>query len=200
MLNIPMKRLQRLLAAALLSAAPAMAVDLEIQFGVLERLIGEQAFTTEGRRYVQGNKDQHCRYAYLENPKLSAAGDRMQLKVKFTGQTALDMFGHCVGVGDSFDLTISAKPTVDKSGEVGFENFQVMTPRDSFYIRRVRGALVETLNKEFKLDIMAQTRKLVEAPQPLGKFQQQVSGLKLSGVRVSPDALVLAVDFKVTVK
>lgn len=177
-----------------------MAVDLEIQFGVLERLIGEQAFTAEGRRYVQGNKDQHCRYAYLENPKLSAAGDRMQLKVKFTGQTALDMFGHCVGVGDSFDLTISAKPTVDKLGEVGFESFQVMTPRDSFYIRRVRGALVETLNKEFKLDIMAQTRKLVEAPQSLGKFQQQVSGLKLSGVRVSPDALVLAVDFKVTVK
>jgi hypothetical protein len=47
---------------------------------------------------------------------------------------------------------------------------------------------------------MAQTRKLVEAPQSLGKFQQQVSGLKLSGVRVAPDALVLAVDFKVTVK
>jgi hypothetical protein len=177
-----------------------MAVDLEIQFGVLERLIGEQAFTADGRRYVQGSKDKRCRYAYLESPKLSASGDRMQLKVKFTGQTALDMFGHCVGMGDSFDLTISAKPVVDKGGEVGFENFTVMTPRDSFYIRRVRGALVETLNKEFKLDIMAQTRKLVEAPQPLGKFQQQVSGLKLSGVRVAPEALVLAVDFKVTVK
>lgn len=177
-----------------------MAVDLEIQFGVLERLIGDQAFTAEGRRYVQGNKDQHCRYAYLENPKLSGIGDRMQLKVKFTGQTALDMFGHCVGVGDSFDLTIIAKPVVDKSGEVGFESFQVMTPRDSFYIRRVRGALVETLNKEFKLDIMAQTRKLVEAPQPVGRFQQQISGLTLGGVRVTADALVLAVDFKVTVK
>jgi hypothetical protein len=194
------KRLQRLLAAAFLCASPALAVDLEIQFGVLERLIGEQAFTIEGRRYVQGNKDQHCRYAYLESPKLSAAGDRMQLKVKFTGQTALDMFGHCVGVGDSFDLTISAKPVVDKVGEVGFENFQVMTPRDSFYIRRVRGALVETLNKEFKLDIMAQTRKLVEAPQSIGKFQQQISDIRLGGVRVTADALVLAVDFKVTVR
>jgi hypothetical protein len=195
-----MTRLQRLLVAVFLYSAPAMAVDLEIQFGVLERLIGEQSFTAEGRRYVQGNKDQHCRYAYLENPKLSAAGDRMQLKVKFTGQTALDMFGHCVGMGDSFDLTIIAKPVVDKGGEVGFENFQVMTPRESFYIRRVRGALVETLNKEFKLDIMAQTRKLVEAPQSVGKFQQQISGLTLGGVRVTSDSLVLAVDFKVTVK
>ncbi|MEI9814370.1 MAG: hypothetical protein WDO18_17785 [Acidobacteriota bacterium] len=189
-----------MIAAAVLGAGPAMAVDLEIQFDVLERLIGEQAFTAEGRRYVQGSKDQRCRYAYLEHPKLSAAGDRMQLKVGFSGKTALDMFGHCMGVGDSFELTISAKPVVDKSGEVGFEQFVVATPRDSFYIRRVRQALVETLNKNFKLDIMAQTKKLIEAPTQVGRFQQQIRDLKLGGVHVASGALVLAVDFKVIVK
>ena len=180
-------------------ASPAFAVDLELRFGALERLVGEQMFTAEGRRYVQGSKDQKCKYAYLERPKLSAAGDRLQLKVNFTGKTALWMFGKCVGVGDAFELTVTAMP-VAKNGTIAFEQFVVSTPRDSFYIKRVRTALVETLNKQFKIDIMEQAKKLIEAPHQIGTFQQEIRDLKLGGVRVAPDSLVLAVDFKVIVK
>ncbi len=182
-----------------LLAAPAFAVDLEIRFGALERLVGEQMFTADGRRYVQGSKGEKCRYAYLEKPKLSASGDRLQLKVNFTGKTALGMFGKCVGVGDAFELTVTAKP-IAKNGTVDFAEFVVSTPRDSFYIRRVGSALVETLNKNFKLDIMEQARKLIEVPHDMGKFQQEIKELRLGGVRVAQDSLVLAVDFKVIVK
>ncbi|MEO5923619.1 MAG: hypothetical protein ABIR70_07310 [Bryobacteraceae bacterium] len=187
------------LAVILLFASPAFAVDLEIRFGVLERLIGEQMFTADGRRYVQGSKDERCRYAFLEKPRLSAVGDRLQLKVNFTGKTALGMFGKCVGVGDAFELTVTAKP-ISKNGEVDFEQFVVSTPRDSFYIRRVRAVLVETLNKNFQLNIMQQARKLIEAPQQTGKFQQEIRDISMSGVRVAPDSLVLAIDFRVIVK
>jgi hypothetical protein len=189
----------RCLALALLCAAPALAVDVELYYGALERLIGEQAFTAEGRRYVQGAKDQKCRYAFLEKPQLSGAGEQLQLKVNFSGKTALDMFGHCVGVGDQFELTILAKPKID-NGVIAFEQFQVSTPRDSFYIRRVRTALVETLNKQFRIDIMAQARKLIEVPQQIGAYRQEIKDLKLTAVRVAADALVLGVDFKVVVK
>ncbi len=191
--------MNRCLALAFLCAAPAFAVDLEIRYGAQERIIGEQAFTTDGKRYVQGTKDQKCRYAFLEKPKLSAAADRLQLRVNFSGKTALDMFGRCVGVGDQFELTILAKPSID-NGTLAFQEFQVSTPRDSFYIRRVRNALVETLNKQFRIDIMAQARKLVESPQQVGTVQQEIKDLKLNAVRVAVDALVLGVDFKVIVK
>jgi hypothetical protein len=174
-------------------------VDLEIRFGALERLLGEQLFTIDGRKYVNGSKDQKCRYAFLEKPQLSAAGDRLQLRVNFSGKTALSMLGRCMGIGDSFELVLIAKP-VAKGGAVGFEQFVVSTPRDSFYIRRVRAALVETLDKDLTIDIMAQARKLIEFPQQAGKFQQEIKDLRMSGVRVAPDALVLAVDFKVVVK
>ena len=107
----------RCLILALLCVAPALAVDVELQYGALEKLIGEQAFTTEGRRYVQGAKDQKCRFAFLEKPHLSGAGEQLQLKVNFSGKTALDMFGHCVGVGDQFELTILAKPKIDNTTE-----------------------------------------------------------------------------------
>jgi hypothetical protein len=187
------------IAVLCLLASPAFAVDLEIRFGVLERLVGEQLFTADGRRYVQGSKDQRCRYAFLEKPKLSAAGEHLQLKVNFTGKTALGMFGKCVGVGDAFELTVTARPVV-KNGTIDFEQFVVSTPRDSFYIRRVRAALVETLNKNFKLDIMEQAKKLIEAPHQVGTFQQEIKDLRLGGVRVVADSLVLAVDFKVIVK
>ena len=187
------------LTAFFLFCAPAFAVDLEIRFSALERMIGEQVFTTEGRRYVQGTKDQKCRFAFLEKPKLSAAGDRLQLKVNFSGQTALDMLGRSVGLGDAFELTLTAKPVVIK-GTIGFEQFVASTPRDSYYIRRVRTALIETLNKDFRIDIMEQARKMVETPQQMGTFQQEIKDLRLSGVRVSPDSLVLDVDFRVIVK
>ncbi len=187
------------LTAACIVCMPAFAVDLEIRFGVLERLASEQLFTAEGRRYVQGSKDQKCRYAFLEQPRLSASGDRLQLKVNFTGKTALGMFGKCVGLGDAFELTVTAKP-VASNGTIAFEQFVVSTPRDSLYIRRVRSALVETLNKNFRLDIMEQARNMIEAPQQVGKFQQEIKDLRLSGVRVSADSLVLAVNFRVIVK
>jgi hypothetical protein len=182
-----------------LCALPACGVELEIRFGALERLLGEQMFTAEGRRYVRGSKDQKCNHAFLEKPKLAAAGDRLQLKVNFSGRTALDMFGRCVGMGDAFELTILARPAVH-NGAIAFEQFQVSTPRDSFYIRRVRAALVETLNKNFRIDILQQARKLIETPHATGPYQQEIRDLRLTGVRVAQEALVLAVDFKVIVK
>lgn len=187
------------LIAALLLASPAWGIDLEIRFGALERLIGEQMFTTDGRKYVRGAKDQKCNFAFLEKPKLSAAGERLQLKVNFSGKTALGMFGQCVGMGDSFELTLTAKP-VAKDGTIAFQDFNVSTPRDSFYIRRVRAALVQTLSRDFRIDVMQHARKLIEAPHQVGTFQQEIKGLKMNDVRVAPDSLVLGLDFKVIVK
>jgi hypothetical protein len=188
----------RWLLLCLLSQS-AFAVDLEIRYGVLERLLSEQLFTAEGRKYVQGSKDQKCRYAFLEKPKLTAAGDRLQLTVNFSGQTALSMLGRCVGLGDSFALTLTAKPVV-RTGQIGFDQFVVSTDRDSFYIRRVRAELVKTLDQNMRIDVVAYARKLIEAPQQVGAFQQEIRDLKMTNVRVAPDAIVLAVDFRVIVK
>ena len=54
--------------------------------------------------------------------------------------------------------------------------------------------------KQFRIDIMSQARKLVEAPQQVGIYTQEIKDLKLTAIRVAADALVLGVDFKVVVK
>ena len=181
-------------------AVPVFAADLEIRYSALERMVAAQMFTQEGRRYVRGNRTAKCQYAYLEAPKLSAANGRLQVTARFSGSSALDLFSRCVGMGDSFNLTVSALP-VPRKGAIGFEDAQVSTPKDSYYIRRVRTAMSQSFDKDFKIDIRDQARRLLEQPaSPNQTYQQELKDLDLTGIRVTPDALVLVVDFKLVVK
>jgi hypothetical protein len=181
-------------------AAPAFSADLEIRYSALERMVAAQMFTQEGRRYVRGNQAAKCQYAYLEAPKLSAANGRLQVTARFSGSSALDLFSRCVGMGDSFNLTVTALP-VPRKGAIGFEDAQVSTPKDSYYIRRVRTAMTQSFDKDFKIDIRDQARRLLEQPaSPNPTYQQELKDLDLTGIRVTPDALVLVIDFKLVVK
>jgi hypothetical protein len=189
-----------LLVALLVLAGQAFSADLEIRYSALERMVAAQMFTQEGRRYVRGNQAAKCQYAYLETPKLNAANGRLQVTARFSGSSALDLFSRCVGMGDSFNLTITAVP-VPRKGAIGFDDAQVSTPRDSYYIRRVRTAMAQSFDKDFKIDIRDQARRLLEQPasaSPL--YQQELKDLDLTGIRVTPDALVLVIDFKLVVK
>ena len=189
-----------LVIAFVLLAAPALPADLEIRYSALERMVAAQMFTQEGRRYMRGSQAAKCQYAYLEAPRLSAANDRLQVNARFSGSSALDLFSRCVGMGDSFALTITAVP-VPRKGAIAFQDTQVSTPKDSYYIRRVRSAMMQSFDKDFKIEIRDQARRLLEQPASPGAiYQQELKDLDLTAIRVTPDALVLVVDFKLVVK
>jgi len=189
-----------LFALVLALTAPAFAADLEIRYSALERMVSAQMFTQDGRRYVRGNQAAKCQYAYLETPKLSAASGRLQVAAKFSGRSAMDLFSRCVGMGDSFDLTISAVP-VPRKGAIAFQDTQVSTLKDSYYIRRVRSAMMRSFDQDFKIEIRDQARHMLEQPASTGSlYQQELKDLDLTAIRVTPDALVLVVDFKLIVK
>jgi hypothetical protein len=194
-----------MLGAVLLlwAASPAFATELELRYAAMERLIADQLFSQEGRLYVRGGKATKCMYAYLESPHVGSADGRMRVTARFSGRTALDMFGRCVGLGDSFDFTLIALPVV-RNGALALAEVNVSTPRDSYYIRRVRQALANSFSKGFKIEVRDQARRLLEQPpssataQPL--YQQELARFDLTGVRVQPDALVLVIDFRLVVK
>ena len=187
------------LALWLVLAGSACPADLEIRYSALERMVAAQMFTEEGRRYVRGDRANKCQYAYLETPKLRAAGSLLQVAARFSGRSALDMFSRCVGMGDSFDLTITAVP-VPRKGAIAFQETQVSTPKDSYYIRRVRSAMMRTFDQDFKIEIRDQARRLLEQPASGSVYQHELKDLDLTAIRVTPDALVLVVDFKLVVK
>jgi hypothetical protein len=177
----------------------ALPADLEIRYSALERMVAAQMFTQEGRRYVRGDRAAKCQYAYLEAPKLSTAGERLQVAARFSGSSAMDLFSRCVGMGDSFNVTITAVP-VPRKGAIAFQDTQVSTAKDSYYIRRVRAAMMRTFNQDFKIEIRDQARRLLEQPTTGAVYRQELKDLDLNAIRVTPDALVLVVDFKLVVK
>jgi hypothetical protein len=190
------------LAAALITlafAAPAFAAELELRYGALERIIAEQLFTQDGRRYVRGNRNTPCQFAYLETQHLEGREGRLHVTARFSGRTAVDLFNRCVGLGDSFDLSLTAVP-FPRDGAIALKDVQVSTVRDSYYIRRVRAALAQSITKDFKIGVKEQARRLLEQPSESSAFHQELAGFDLGDIRVTSEALVLVVEFRLVVK
>jgi hypothetical protein len=188
MIQIRMKAL----AVLFVFIFPAAAAELELRYATLERIIAEQLFTQEGRHYVRGSKSTRCQFAYLETPHIDADNGRLRVKARFSGRSALDVFGGCVGLGDSFDLTLTAVPAM-RNGAIVFNDVSVSTPKDSYYIRRVRTALARSISKDFKIEVRDHARALMA---PAG----ELTAFDLAEIHVTPDSLVLVIEFKLVVK
>ena len=180
-------------------AALASATEIRLSFGVLERLLAQQLFTEEGRKYVKGNKSARCNFAYLEHPKIWGKDGRLSIQARFTGKAAIDLMGRCMGTGDAFDLTVTGVPYF-LDGNVAFKDVAIATSRDGFYIRRVKVALRDTLSKEFKYNIATDAKRLMEQPDPGQPYQRKLMRFDVSSIQVANDALVLAVDFVLAVQ
>ena len=183
---------------SVVAVVPCLAADIELRFDTLERIIADQVFTQDGRKYVHGTPATKCQFAYLEKPRIGAENGLLRVGARFSGRTAFDVFGGCIGLGDSFDLTILAAPTV-RSGAMGFKDVHVTTTRDSYYIRRVRTALTQAFGKDVKIDVKDQARKILEQTREGASYKAELASFDLTEVRVKPDALVLVVEFRLVV-
>jgi hypothetical protein len=159
----------------------------------------DQLFTQEGRHYVRGNKTTRCQFAYLEAPHLATDSGRLRVTARFSGRSAIDLFGGCIGLGDSFDLTITAVP-FPHDGAIVLHEVRVSSPKDSYYIRRVRAALAQSIAKDFKIEIRDRARRLLEQTHEGAPYKQELAGFDLTEIRLTPDALVLVIDFRLVVK
>jgi hypothetical protein len=190
----------RALILLLAVASTANAVEIHIQFGALERLLGETVFTQEGRRYVRGAKADKCNFAYLEKPEVKSDGERLRIKAHFTGRSALNVIGQCVGLGDAFDAVITAVP-VYRKGALGLQEVRVVSGgKTSYYIRKVCEAMQASLAHDFTYPLESNTQALLESPGPTPQYKRSVRKFDVPEIRVTSEALVLVVDFEMTVK
>jgi len=188
----------RALALLFTAAVPCFGAEIELRFDALERIISEQVFTQEGRKYVRGTPATKCQFAYLEKPRIGAENGLLRVSARFSGRTALDLFGGCIGLGDSFDLSIAATPVV-RNGAMGFKDVKVSTTKDSYYIRRVRAALTQSFSKDVKIEVKDQARRILEQTREGATYKAEMASFDLTEVRVKPDALVLVVEFRLVV-
>ena len=188
------------LAALSGTAAPAFAVELHIQFGALERMLSKQVFTEDGRRYVHGNEKTRCNFAYLEHPQIQGKDGLLIVRAKFTGRSALDMFGRCVGLGDAFTVSIAAHPQY-RDGNIGLRDVTAAgADKTGFYIRHVCAALAASLGHDFRYPLAAEAQRALEDPGAQPDYRRELRQFRVPDIRVTDDALVLVVDFELTVK
>lgn len=198
--STPALRIVRM--AFLLSAMAALApasVQLEIQYPVIERFLAKQLFTHDGRQYVKGSKENRCNYAYLENPRISASGGRLIIKARFSGRSSVDLLGACVGMEDSFDLTLRATPAY-RDGFLILGDVEAVTDAThTLYVNRVLRALAEGLPKQFQYPLREESRKMLEQTRdPM--YRQQMLAFHVVSAQAANHALVLILDFRLEVK
>jgi hypothetical protein len=186
-----MRRAVWLALASIAFRGTAQGVELHIQFGALERMLTEQAFTQEGRRYVHGSKATKCNYAYLEKPEVRGEGGRLRVKARFTGRTAWNVVGQCVGMGDAFDVVITASPLY-RNGSIGLQEVKVTSEgKSGYYARKVCEAMQASLAKGFTFPVSDAMQHALEDPGTLAGYKREVRKFTVPEIRVTNDALVL---------
>ena len=189
-----------LLLIALVVMPGARAVELHIRFGALERMLAEQVFTQEGRRYVRGDRASKCNFAYLEKPQVSEDSGRLRIRARFSGRSSLNMLGQCVGLGDAFDVVIAAKPEY-RDGNLRFQEVKVASAgKTGFYIRRVCSAMEASLARDFKYPLAADAKRILEDSPGQPGYERELRNFTVPEIRVSHEALVLVLEFELTVK
>jgi hypothetical protein len=194
------RRTLRLLVMIAFAALDAGAVELHLQFGALERMLSQEVFTQEGRKYVKGSQKTRCNFAYLEHPQFQGKDGRLVIRTRFSGRSALNMFGQCVGLGDAFTVVITATP-VYREGSVALAGVTAVSDgKTGFYIRRVCAALSASLAHDFHYPLAAEAQRALENPGVQPDYRRELRQFRVSEIRVTNDALVLVVDFELTVK
>jgi len=190
----------RFLLLLALCLPAAHAVELQIQYGALERMIAEAVFTQDGRRYVHNDKTNKCNFAYLEKPQIQGAGGRLRIRAKFTGRSALNVIGQCVGLGDAFFVVITATPQYRNGNIVLTDIVAASDGKTGIYIRKVCSVLGASLERDFKYPLAAEAKRILEDTSGQPGYKRELRDFQVPAIRVADDALVIQTDFSLVVK
>jgi len=175
-------------------------VELHLQFGALERMLAEAVFTQDGRRYVHNDKNNKCNFAYLEKPQIQGADGRLRIRAKFTGRSALNVIGQCVGLGDAFLVVVTATPQY-RDGNIVLQNVVAASEgKTGIYIRRVCAVLSASLARDFKYPLAREAKRILEDSSGQPGYHRELRDFQAPAIRVTNDALVIEADFALIVK
>ena len=193
-----MTRCQRIsTAAALLLVAtcaprPGRAADITLSHAALERIVWQVLLTEGGRGYFEGGPQDDCRYAFVQEPKVTGVQGRLRVRFLFSGRAGAQVGGRCVGPGDTFDLFVSGVPALAR-GELYLDDLRVEAP-DTAYFRLVRSLVESQLRQRLRYPLKQELDAMAAAAGAPAAFTISLGRLEMSQVRVDPDALRVSLD------
>ncbi len=200
---MPMPSRTSLVPALLLTAlvavgSPGEALEMSLSHSALERLVWQVLLTEGGRGYFEGGPEDTCRFAFVQEPKVTARDGRLRIRFLFSGRAGAEVAGRCVGPGDTFEIFVSGVPAL-AAGELYFEDLRVEAP-DTAYFRLVRSLVERQLRERLRypmkqdLDWLAAT---VAAP---AGYAMAVDRLERSEVTVDDEGLRVGLDLALSIR
>ena len=88
-----------------------------------------------------------------------------------------------------------------KSGNLGLQEVKVASPgKSGFYIRKVCDAMQASLTRDFHYPLDAAARRILEDSSSQPGYQRELHNFRAPEIHVTAEALVLSLDFELTVK
>lgn len=184
-------RLAAPLAIALTVAGPVDAIEIKVGLPAIERLVTTALLKDGGRLYLEGRSAEACRYAFIQEPKLSVDATRLVAHFVFAGKAGVSVAGRCVGPSDTTTLRVSGVPSFD-AGELYLADLKLDAPNAAYY-KAVGGLLQGQLEKRLRLPLRAMIeRSLSEAGASGLSFGLQA--FEVREIVVEPQAVRLRVN------
>lgn len=190
----------RLLACILLYVPLAQAIEIEIRYPLLEKQLAQQLFTQDGKRYVKGTPKSRCNFAYLADPHFSSRNSQLLIQAKFTGKSSMDIFGRCVGFGDSFGLEIVSDLTTKDGTLILAKPTVKILSRDTFYSRQVLKALQASIAEAIRYPIREEIRKLLATGSAASPYKITIPKLEIRNIQILSESLLVDVDTRFVVE
>jgi hypothetical protein len=153
--------------------------------------------TTAGRWFLQGSSADDCTHAFLQDPRVDAAEQRLRITLLLSGRAAAPVGGKCIGPGDTFDVSVSGVP-VYANGEIVLSDAKLAAP-DRKYFTLVASLLERAFRDAFHYPLRNAAEWAVHDLRELTGRQVVLDDIMLPEIRVEPDGLVLDVDLRLSV-
>jgi len=181
------------LAVAMLAPLPTRAADITMAHSAIERLIWNVLLTDGGRAYLEGTSTEECRYAFIQEPRVSGLDGRLNVRFLFSGLAAAGVAGRCVGPGDTFDIVVSGVPAL-AAGVLYFRDLRVEAP-DTAYFRLVRSLVERELNARMRYPIQQDLSHVAATLAAPRGYSLSVDGMQLEGIEIDEEAVHLSLEF-----
>jgi len=176
------------------------AIEIEIRFPLFEKQLSQQMFTQDGRKYVKGTPRTKCNFAYLAEPHFSSREGKLLIQARFTGKSSMDLFGKCVGFGDSFGFEILSGLTTKEGALLLDQPTVKILSKDSFYSRQVLKALQKNIGEAIRYPIRDEMRKLLANGSASAPYKVTIPKLEIRNIQILKDSLLVDVDTRFMVE
>ena len=187
-----------LLIAVMTAPPAARAAETTLSYAALERVVWQVMLTEGGRGYFEGGPADTCRYAFVQEPRVTGANGRLRIRFLFSGRAGAQVGERCVGPGDTFDLVVSGVPALSR-GELYLEDLRVEAP-DTAYFRLVSGLVESQLRQRLRYPLKQDLDRIAATVGAPAGYSMSVESLEMSQVQVDADALRVSLDVGLSIR